>query len=76
MKLMFILHYPMKMFYVPLLAVLMGEKHETHSGRLYCYHFMPKMDYDLRQINNFHVYEGGWMPQISLQELSNKSSKI
>ena len=35
---------------LPLLAVLMGEKHETHSGRLYCYHFMPKMDYDLRQI--------------------------
>ena len=35
---------------LPLLAVLMGEKHETHSGKLYCYHFMPKMDYDLRQI--------------------------
>ena len=35
---------------LPLLAVLMGEKHETHAGRSYCYHFMPKMDYDLRQI--------------------------
>jgi len=35
---------------LPLLAVLMGEKHERHSGRFYCYHFMPKMDYDLRQI--------------------------
>ena len=28
----------------------MGEKHERHSGRFYCFHFMPKMDYDLRQI--------------------------
>ena len=35
---------------LPLLAVLMGEKHEHHSGRFYCYHFMPRMDYDLRQI--------------------------
>ena len=28
----------------------MGEKHERHSGKFYCFHFMPKMDYDLRQI--------------------------
>lgn len=35
---------------MPLIAVLMGEKHERHSGRFYCFHFMPKMDYDLRQI--------------------------
>ena len=35
---------------LPLVAVLMGEKHERHSGRFYCFHFMPKMDYDLRQI--------------------------
>lgn len=35
---------------LPLLAVLMGERHERHSGRYYCFHFMPKMDYDLRQI--------------------------
>ena len=28
----------------------MGEKHEQHSGRFHCFHFMPKMDYDLRQI--------------------------
>ena len=34
---------------LPLVAVLMGEKHERHSGRFYCFHFMPKMDYDLRQ---------------------------
>ena len=33
-----------------LLAVLMGERHERHSGRFYCFHFMPKMDYDLRQL--------------------------
>ena len=32
------------------MAVLMGAKHEKHAGRAYCYHFMPKMDYDLRQI--------------------------
>ena len=35
---------------LPLLAVLMGEEHESHAGRFYCYHFMPKMDYDLRKI--------------------------
>ena len=35
---------------LPLLAVLMGEKHERHAGRLYCYQFLPKMDYNLRQI--------------------------
>ena len=35
---------------LPLLAVLMGTKHEKYSGRFYCYHFMPRMDYDLRQI--------------------------
>jgi len=28
----------------------MGEKHERHSGRFYCYHFMPMMNCDLRQI--------------------------
>lgn len=28
----------------------MGEKHERHSGKFYCFHFMSKMDYDLRQI--------------------------
>ena len=28
----------------------MGERHERHSGKFYCFHFMPKMDYDLRQI--------------------------
>jgi len=31
-------------------AVLIGEKHERHSGKFYCFHFMPKMDCDLRQI--------------------------
>ena len=35
---------------LPLLAVLMGERHERHSSKFYCFHFMPKMDYDLRQI--------------------------
>ena len=35
---------------LPLLAVLMGTKHEKHSGRFYCYHFMPRMDCDLRKI--------------------------
>lgn len=35
---------------LPLLAVLMGKKHEQHAGRFYCYHFMSRMDYDLRQI--------------------------
>ena len=35
---------------LPLLAVLMGEKHERHHGKFYCFHFMPKMDCDLRQI--------------------------
>ena len=35
---------------IPLVAVLMGEKHERHSSKFYCFHFMPKMDYDLRQI--------------------------
>ena len=35
---------------LPLLAVLMGGKHEHHSGRFYCFHFTPKMDYDLRKI--------------------------
>ena len=37
---------------LPLLSVLMGERHERHSGRFYCFHFMPKMDYDLRQVMN------------------------
>ena len=32
------------------MAVLMGEKHEHHSRKFYCFHFMPKMDCDLRQI--------------------------
>ena len=35
---------------LPLIAVLMGEKHEKHSGKFYCFHFMARMDYDLRQI--------------------------
>ena len=35
---------------LPLLAVLIGDRHERHSGKFYCFHFMPKMDYDLRQI--------------------------
>ena len=35
---------------LPLLAVVMGERHERHSGRFYCFHFMLKMDYDLSQI--------------------------
>ncbi|XP_065897065.1 serine/threonine-protein kinase pakF-like isoform X3 [Dysidea avara] len=35
---------------LPLLAVLMGDRHERHSSKFYCFHFMPKMDYDLRQI--------------------------
>ena len=35
---------------LPLLAVLMGEKHERHHGKFYCFHFMPQMDCDLRQI--------------------------
>ena len=35
---------------VLLLAVLMGERHEHHSRRFYCFHFMPKLDYDLRQL--------------------------
>jgi len=28
----------------------MGERHERHPSKFYCYHFMPKMDCDLRQI--------------------------
>jgi len=28
----------------------MGEKYERHGGKFYCFHFMPRMDYDLRQI--------------------------
>ncbi|XP_065899562.1 mitogen-activated protein kinase 12-like isoform X2 [Dysidea avara] len=35
---------------LPLVAVLMGERHEHHSRKFYCFHFMPKMDCDLRQI--------------------------
>ena len=35
---------------LPLAAVLMGEKHERHSGKFYCFHFMTRMDCDLRQI--------------------------
>jgi len=35
---------------LPLLAVLMGEKHEHYHGKFYCFHFMPRMDYDFRQI--------------------------
>ena len=31
----------------PLMAALMGEKHER---QFYCFHFMPKMDHELRQI--------------------------
>ncbi len=31
-------------------AVLMGERHERHPERFYCFHFMPRMDYDLRKI--------------------------
>ena len=33
-----------------LAAVLIGEKHERHSGKFYCFHFMARMDCDLRQI--------------------------
>ena len=33
-----------------LAAVLMGEKHERYSGKFYCFHFMARMDYNLRQI--------------------------
>jgi len=28
----------------------MGERHEHHSSKFYCFHFMPVMDCDLRQI--------------------------
>ena len=35
---------------LPLVAVLMGERHEHHSSKFYCFHFMPVMDCDLRQI--------------------------
>ena len=35
---------------LPLMAILMGENHECHHGKFYCFHFMPQMDYDLRQI--------------------------
>ena len=35
---------------LPLVSVMIGERHERHSGKFYCFHFMPKMDYDLRQI--------------------------
>ena len=35
---------------LPLAAVLMGKKHERHSGKFYCFHFMAMMDCDLRQI--------------------------
>ncbi|XP_065897039.1 uncharacterized protein [Dysidea avara] len=35
---------------IPLVAVLMGERHERHVSKFYCFHFMPKMDCDLRQI--------------------------
>ena len=35
---------------LPLAAVLMGEKHEQEARKFYCFHFMPKMDFDLRAI--------------------------
>ncbi|XP_065897041.1 uncharacterized protein [Dysidea avara] len=35
---------------LPLVAVLMGERHEHHTSKFYCFHFMPVMDCDLRQI--------------------------
>ena len=35
---------------LPLSAVMMGERHERHLQKFYCFHFMPNMDYDLRQI--------------------------
>jgi len=35
---------------LPLVAILMGEKHERHLGRFYCFYLMPKMNCDLRQI--------------------------
>ena len=35
---------------LPLVAVLMGERHEHHKSKFYCFHFMPVMDCDLRQI--------------------------
>ena len=42
---------------LPLMVVLMSGKHEKHAGRFYCYHFMQRMDYDLRQI----VYQGQYI---------------
>ena len=33
-----------------LFAVLIGNKHERHRGKFYCFHFMPQMDCDFRQI--------------------------
>ncbi len=35
---------------LPLLAVLMGDEHERRRGKFYCFHFMPKLDFDLRQV--------------------------
>ena len=35
---------------LPLVAVLMGEKHNHYSGRFYHFHFTLKMNYDLRKI--------------------------
>ena len=34
---------------LPLVAVLMGERHEYHKSKFYCFHFMPVMDCDFRQ---------------------------
>ena len=31
-------------------AILIGDEHERHKGKFYCFYFMPKMDYDLRTI--------------------------
>ena len=54
---------------LPLLAVLMGEKHGTHSEQLYCYHFMPIMDYDLRRI--FSAKEVGCLKHLHKNSLMN-----
>ena len=39
----------------------LGEKYECHSGRFYCYHFMPKVDCNLRQISSSVVCQRNWM---------------
>ena len=52
----------------------MGEKCESHSGRFYCFHFMPKMDYDLRQI--FSTKEVGCLKYLYRNCLTTNPVKV